>query len=45
MCSKALYRVKTMDSLDYKDLVCVVSNTISPIAMLHVHKSKERDAF
>lgn len=23
MCSKALYRVKTMDSLDYRDSVCV----------------------
>lgn len=29
MCSKASYRVKTMDSLDYRDLVCVVSNSIN----------------
>ncbi len=32
-CSKALYRVKTMDSLDYRDLVCVFLNIISPIAI------------
>lgn len=33
MCSKALYRVKTMDSLDYRDLVCVFFSTVSPITI------------
>lgn len=35
LCSKALYRVKTTDSLDYKDLVCVFPNTMNPIAIVH----------
>lgn len=47
MCSKASYRVKTMDSLDYRDLVCVFSNTKSHCywSLLIFHKSKENMMF
>lgn len=37
MFSKVLYRAKTMDSLDYRDLVCAFSNTVPFPLVIHLN--------